>query len=281
MQKLSNKYLSVSVNEKGGCISAIRDGNGNAFTFGGADYWNYCDHILFPFCGRMNGGYYEYGNKRYSADLHGFAKDIDFSVLYADENTLTLGFSSNENTLAVYPFEFDFRVTYRLNENALGIEYEVLNKDKKTMYFALGSHPGFITDDESVIDLGASDSEYIPLEGNFLSREIKIEKQSVIKPDKALFKKHGTFVARRKSGTLTLKRKVCDITVSSDSPLIALWADEERDSYVCIESWWGACDYATEPIREISQKPYINALEAGKAKRFACSITVSARQEII
>ena len=48
MQTISNAYLSVDIDEKGGCISEIMYApNREVLTFPGADYWNYCDHILF------------------------------------------------------------------------------------------------------------------------------------------------------------------------------------------------------------------------------------------
>ncbi|MGN1093503.1 MAG: hypothetical protein ACI4SC_00805 [Candidatus Neoclostridium sp.] len=279
---ISNRILSVDVSLNGGCITSITDAaGGERITFAGADYWNHCDHVLFPFCGRMNEGYYEYDGKRYYVDIHGFAKDSVFSVEEHAENKLALRFSSSEKTLECYPFEFVFRAVYTLNDNSLSVEYEVENVGDKTMYFAIGAHPGFALDDGSAckIDFHATRVKYVPLDGNLLSREVKIEDGNEIIADKAFFRRHNTFIAVRKNKEVTIIRKNYDVTVTSDSPLIALWADDERDNYVCVESWWGACDYAVRPVREISKKPYINALEKGKSDKFGYTITVTARQE--
>ena len=283
MQTISNAYLSVDIDEKGGCISKITYmPDREVLTFPGADYWKYSDHILFPFCGRMNGGYYEYCGKCYKSDLHGFAKDSAFSVVEKEEKRVKLAFSQNKQTLAVYPFEFSFAVTYELKEKTLSVAYEVENTGDKTMYFMLGAHPGFLLDADQTdeADLHSEDNEYLPLDGVLLSREIRVEKDGVIKLDKRFFRKHNTFIAKRKSDTLTIKRKNFDIDIKSDSPLIALWADDMRDQYVCAESWWGACDYAKDPVRELGEKSYINMLEAGKSKKFGYSVWVKAKQEI-
>ncbi len=283
MQTISNAYLSVDIDEKGGCISKITYApNKEVLTFPGADYWNYCDHILFPFCGRMNDGYYEYCGKKYKADLHGFAKDSVFSVVEKEENRVKLAFSETEQTLAVYPFEFSFAVTYELKENTLSVAYEVANTGDKTMYFMLGAHPGFLLDADKTdeADLHSEDNEYLPLDGVLLSRENCLEKNGVIKLDKSFFHQHNTFIVKRKNSTLTIKRKKYSLDIKSDSPLIALWADGKRDQYVCAESWWGACDYAVNPIRELCEKSYINTLEAGKSKKFGYSVSLKAKQEI-
>lgn len=283
MQTISNACLSVDIDEKGGCISKIAYApNKEVLTFSGADYWNYSDHILFPFCGRMNGGYYEHNGKSYKSDLHGFAKDTTFSVVSKEENKVSLCFSSGKKTLEVYPFEFSFIVTYELKGSTLSVIYEVSNVGDKTMYFMLGAHPGFLLDADETdnADLYSEDNEYLPLDGVLLSRKICVENGRIIKLDKRFFREYNTFIAKRKSDMLTIKRKKYDLDFKSDSPLIALWADAERDNYVCVESWWGACDYAVNPIRELGKKSYINTLEAGKSKKFGYSVSVKAKQEI-
>jgi len=40
----------------------------------------------------------------------------------------------------IYPFKFEFLIRYKLEENALVVSYEVINKDTKNIYFSLGGH---------------------------------------------------------------------------------------------------------------------------------------------
>ena len=48
---------------------------------------------------------------------------------------------SNPKTLAVYPYEFTFTVTFRLNGAALDVIYGVVNRSGEELPFLVGGHP--------------------------------------------------------------------------------------------------------------------------------------------
>lgn len=281
MVTVENDYLRVTVSEEGGCIKEIFAKKLNRLiTFpGNPEYWNYSDHILFPFCGRCSEGEYRYQDRTYAADIHGFAKDSRFTLLGANDRTVEMRLSSDAVTLAVYPFEFRFTVKYELRQNNLAVTYSVTNDGCDEMYFAVGSHPAFLTDKGAKIVFPREyDGEIYELSGNYLSRDKRKARFKELPLDKTLFQKYGTLILKRTFDDYTIKNGEYDIKIVSSSPVIALWADERRDSFVCAESWWGACDYADSPEKELKNKLFINALGPGKTAEFGYSVGIDANQ---
>jgi galactose mutarotase-like enzyme len=74
---------------------------------------------------------------------HGFARDMDFTLESADEQSITFCLTSNEETLQKYPFPFELRITHTLNGHTLKVTWEVRNPSLAPMYFSIGGHPAF------------------------------------------------------------------------------------------------------------------------------------------
>lgn len=141
---IQNEQLTVQINPSGAELWSIKDKKGCEYLWqGDAAYWSDRAINLFPYIARMTEKSYTYQGQVYHMDIHGFAKDSLFEVAEHTSGTLTLKISSTEETLAQYPFAFDFFITYHLNGNTLSVQFKVLNKDTKTMYFGVGGHPGF------------------------------------------------------------------------------------------------------------------------------------------
>src|SRR3712207_846071 len=68
--------------------------------------------ILFPICGNLPDNIYIYQGQQYQLKQHGFARDLPWTVTESAENqasdraSLTLDLNSNDQTRAVYPFDF-------------------------------------------------------------------------------------------------------------------------------------------------------------------------------
>lgn len=285
MISISNEHLKIRINPHGACLVGITDvcADRELLFAGNPEYWNFSDHILFPFVGRLNGGNYISCGKSYVSDIHGFAKDCDFDVKELSSTSVTLKLDYNCNTLSVYPYKFCLNVCYELKDNTLTESICVTNLDDKTMSFAVGMHPAFLLDENTDDYLLLESGNYFgyKLHNNLLEPLSEFGWLESIKLDKSLFKKYGTLILERKSPKAVIKRKDYEITLNADSPVIAVWADENRDSYVCVESWWGIPDYAEKPIREISEKNKINKIAAGETSRFCCSLNILRLEEHI
>ena len=88
-------------------------------------------------------GKYTYEGKTYEMNLHGFARDSEFSLIKEEADELSFELVSDDCTKAIYPFDFRYVVRYILDGSKIKTVYEVYNPGKGELIFALGGHPGF------------------------------------------------------------------------------------------------------------------------------------------
>jgi aldose 1-epimerase len=81
---------------------------------------------------------------RTNSHLHGTVHRQPFETLEVTEASVTIKFS---NTGLVYPFNFDMVVTYRVDEEGLTQEYEIINTDTKNMPYTFCLHSTFMQPD--------------------------------------------------------------------------------------------------------------------------------------
>lgn len=119
--------------------------------------------ILFPICGNLPDNSYEYNGQNYDLKQHGFARDLPWEVaetLTTDKASISLVLTSNEETLAVYPFEFKLIFTYQLKGNVLEICQRYINLGKEKMPFSTGLHPYFLALDKSKLQFDIPTMQY-------------------------------------------------------------------------------------------------------------------------
>lgn len=139
---VSDQGLVVNVAERGAELNRIFDSRE------GVDYlwdanpeiWARHAPVLFPFVARLWEGKYEYKGIQYEMTAHGFAPTSDFCVDAKTSDSITLSISGVRDN---WPFDTKFSVTYKVVGKTLDVTYKVDNRDSKTVYFAIGSHPGF------------------------------------------------------------------------------------------------------------------------------------------
>lgn len=134
--------------------------------------------LLFPICGNLPDDTYTLKDQPYSLKQHGFARNLPWEV--TDRSTdglasITLGLKSNDETRAVYPFDFELSYTYCLKGNTLELVYRHTNTSSAPMPFSTGIHPYFPVADKNqlVFDLPStqykikSDPTLLPFPGQF------------------------------------------------------------------------------------------------------------------
>lgn len=108
--------------------------------------------ILFPICGNLPENAYTYKGQQYTLKQHGFARDLPWEVteqVTQERVSLTLVLNSNEQTRAVYPFDFQLAFTYQLIGNSLEIQQRYTNHSDEPMPFSTGLHPYFRASDKT------------------------------------------------------------------------------------------------------------------------------------
>lgn len=108
--------------------------------------------ILFPICGNLPDNTYTHNGKTLTLKQHGFARDLPWEVTEQkteDKAAITLVLRSNEQTKAVYPFDFQLTFTYQIKGNALEIIQRYTNYSEELMPFSTGLHPYFVAPDKT------------------------------------------------------------------------------------------------------------------------------------
>ena len=141
---IKNTYLSLEVSSLGAeiiSLKSLRDGSEHMWE--GREYWKKHAPLLFPFCGRLSNPY-TYCGKEYPASTHGFISAVEFdTVKLVSESEILLERRADEQTLALYPFDFVFSATYRLEGRSLVASYVIKNLSDVVMPYMFGLHPAF------------------------------------------------------------------------------------------------------------------------------------------
>ena len=106
--------------------------------------------FLFPACGRLerNGkaGVYLYKGRQYHLPNHGFAMRKPWhDSLSDDHQELQLTLEDDTETFEQYPFRFQVKLTYRMENERLFCDLHIENRSPFPMPFGAGFHPYFLT----------------------------------------------------------------------------------------------------------------------------------------
>ena len=143
---ISNSSLRLSVQQTGAEICSIQSVKSGKEYIWQADpvIWGSHAPVLFPIIGSLKNNEYYYDGMRYSIPKHGFirySEKLDPTNNTSDRIVFKL--KSDAETLNMYPFDFEFIVTFQLLGNRINIMHKVTNLDFKEMFFSLGAHPAF------------------------------------------------------------------------------------------------------------------------------------------
>ena len=248
-----NDELQLTISSMGAELQSVTDISTKQEYLWNGDpaYWPRRSPILFPFVGCLKNNSYRYEENTYSMPRHGFARDMDFERVFHSEDMIQFRLVSNESTYAQYPFHFSMEVTYQLDGKKLHVEYKVENKDKKTMYFGAGGHPGI----NLPMEMGLSFEDYelefsssCEPERILFSSQCFVEGKSafVLEEGQKMSMRHALFdedpiVLEGTSGEVTLKSEKGErgVRISyPDMPYIGFWHMPHTESpYICIEPW--------------------------------------------
>ena len=191
--------------------------------------------ILFPICGNLPDNTYTYNGKQYILKQHGFARDLPWEVTDRVTNelvSLTLVLSSNDQTRAVYPFEFQLAFTYQLLGNTLEIQQRYTNHSSEPMPFSTGLHPYFFTSDKSQLEFEIPASEYqdqITKEVHPFSGSFDLSRDEI---DVAF----GQLNDQSTSATDTGRQVKITLSYSDLYATVVFWTVKGKD-YYCLEPW--------------------------------------------
>lgn len=293
MENLSNGTLSVEVSGHGAELCSIRKNGIEYLWQADPEYWKRHSPVLFPIVGSLWNGVYRYGGEEYALSQHGFARDMDFSLTGKSANDVWYRLEADEATLKKFPFRFVLEIGYRLEDNKIHVLWRVHNADSKTMYYQIGAHPAFYYPDFSPSaelkgyfsfgKAGASvcnDLEYILIKEKGCADPAAVYRRRLeegkLPIDTHIFDKDALILENGTVNRVTLHAPSGKpwLSLAFDAPEVGLWSPPFRNApFVCIEPWYGRCDRA-DFIGEISERDWIQSLEAGETSEKSYTIEI-------
>ena len=252
---LENELCRVICQEKGGEIASFFDKEKNVeLMYQGNQGWSGKNPTLFPLVGNTYNKQYEIHGKTYAMKNHGL---IRYATLKGEkrDNHLVFVLDADEQTKALYPFDFHYEIEYTLEGKKLIIQYRITNTSHEDMPFSFGLHPGFNvpqkegeTFEEYTLDFEKHE------EANQLLFDAKcehpIEYQKVSMDRWPLsheeVEKYSTIIYKDLVSdyvTLMYKNEPRLRVSCKGYPYLALWTHENRSDFLCIEPWYGHGDF--------------------------------------
>ncbi len=280
---IRNESLTVTINSFGAELFSIKTSDGVEHLWqGNPDVWKDRAPVLFPITGSLRNKKYIYAGKEYTLPSHGFAKRREFTLESKTESSAVFLLKSDAETLAAYPFEFEFRAVYTLDKNALKVDYIADNKSGGAMYLSLGAHegyscPGGIENYSIVFD----ECETLSTRGvNGDTGLLTDELTPVINGEKRLKMRNSYFEI---DALVFLDAKSRGLTIVDDRTgerthvafpgfdTLLIWTRPGAE-YICIEPWSGAPDFESQ-VTDFEHKIRINKVE--KDARFMRTHTIT------
>ena len=283
MIKLVNDKLSVTINEKGAELQNIQLNGLEYLWQADATYWAKQSPVLFPIVGELKDGKYIFNDKEYKLSRHGFARDKMFTANQPSSESVILSLQHDPETLAVFPFQFIFRVEYTIIAAGLSCTYHVENNGDHTMYFSVGGHPAFnvplmheLQYMDYILEFNNDEilNRYLLQDGLTIDDTESIQlanKALPLKPE--LFYKDAIVLKHISSNEITLRTSKNEHGLKfhfDDFPFFGIWAAKDAP-FVCLEPWCGIADSINHD-HQLIHKEGINKIVAGESWKRAWNV---------
>ena len=275
MLEIKNDDLSARISPMGAELQSLRTNhNGHELIWQrDPDIWAGSAPILFPVVGRLREGRYILDGKTYEMPIHGIVRRREWTVLEKGDSHVLLETTDDDETRQSYPYNWSLNVRFELTDLQLSVQYQVENRDSRTMFFSLGSHPAFNLDfggsdriadyflstDHSrspwrrhkVSDGGLSTEQFdLPWQGGDLQLS-----DAIFDEDALIFV--GVNCRQLSLAHVQDSRQI--IFDTGGAPDLGIWA-KPGAPYVCIEPWYGYDD-PEDHDQQLESKPGILSLE--------------------
>jgi len=259
MEYLSNGILEIEIAKVGAELQSIRRVTSPTEYLwqGDAAYWGRRAPVLFPITGKVWDNTARLEGQTYELTQHGFVRDMEFTKVVDEDRHMAFSVRATEESLKVWPFDFELRIDYTLLRNVLTIGWSVTNHDSRVMPFQIGAHPAFLYPhfhlDDAIhgflsfnIDSPIQSTVIAP--GGFADSktfDVEIPKDGLLPLTNDTFACDTILDTTGRIQRITLHDKNGRpfVTLHHTMPVTALWSPcEGRAPFVCIEPWHGCCD---------------------------------------
>lgn len=275
--------MQISVKKRGAELCSVQYHGREWIWNGDPTYWERHCPILFPFCGALKNNEYIYNGVTYPLRKHGFARESMFTLEKKTENSLTFLTTDVPEYKAEYPFSFELRVTFTINENRLKVDYTVANTGTDVMPYAIGAHEGYACP-EGVDSFDIVLSEPETLRDGSMSADFATEPKAVMEHG-TVWSLNGVFTQEKrvfcfenvKNRTLTLKHRDSGRSVRLDfeTDNLLLWT-AAPEKFVCLEPWSNFPPSLNSETAEFVKIPGVISLLPGETNTQSHTITFDA-----
>lgn len=278
---IKNSILTAEIKHFGAELISLKTNLNKEYIWeGNPDFWGKHSPILFPIVGTLKNNSFHHNGMEYHLSRHGFARDMEFELIDATENSAVFSIQSSEETVKVYPFEFELQIIYTLDENNLSIAYKVINNGKSQMPFSIGAHPAFALPNQfenyAIAFEKEEPLEYYLLENDLISNKTKKLKvhDKKIPLTYELFKNDALIFKTLQSNALTILENENPILKVNfeDFPSLGIWT-KMNAPFLCIEPWFGYSD-TNENSGNLLEKEGIQILESKETFHSKFSIEI-------
>ena len=275
MITISNKDVSAKISETGAELQSLLCNSIEYLWQADTAFWGKHSPVLFPVVGELKDGKYIFEDVTYSMSRHGFARDKVFIAEQPSDAAAIFTLAADKETLKIYPFNFIFKVIYRLEGSRIFCTYQVENAGHKAMYFSVGGHPAFnvpLDDTLQYTDYGLifnndATLEKYRLQNGLIDGSIetihlenhRLQLQPSLFYSDAIVLKH---INSTQIDLVTGKEKNGLRFTFEGFPFFGIWAAKNAP-FVCLEPWCGIADNVHHDY-QLEHKEGINQLHAGE-----------------
>ncbi len=245
---IENDVLRLETTSMGGEIASLiyKKKNLEVMWQGDEKHWKGKNPTLFPIVGSTWSKTYQIDGQTYAMKNHGLIRYAQLEYVKNSMDEIIMQLKSDETTKSQYPFDFTYRIHYKLVENRVVITYEITNDSNVVMPFTFGLHPGFLVRDyaqsELIYACPESATQIHAKNGKVVKEAVEMKSWKLSHAD---IEKDGTLIYENlKSPYVDLTMPEYTIRMSIEGyPFLALWSSDAEADFICIEPWFGHGDY--------------------------------------
>lgn len=279
---ITNQNLEIEIASHGAELKAVRYCGINYLHDGNPAFWNRTAPLLFPNIGSIKNNETIINNQPYHLTKHGFIREREFNVIDHEKSSITFRYTSNADDLVLYPFKFQFDVTYQIHGNVLKSYIVITNLSENTMLFNLGLHPAFkvpLFPNESFEDYhfvfekpGTYDCPTVNLKDGTIDYETPsrhFDNLKILPLNYQDYQNDALIFQNLATHQISLVNKDESHGVHFefyDFPILGIWTpNHAKANFICIEPWIGGAD-SINHNGQFSDKKAIMKLEPKEEK---------------
>lgn len=277
---LTKGPLTITVDSFGAQLTSIKREGIEYLWQGDGRWWKGQAPVLFPIVGRLRDDWSQTAQGPAPMKRHGVARISPFAIDEALEDEITLTLNANDDTKALYPYDFQLTMNYALTpDESIRQSFTVVNTGSVDLPFVIGGHPAFN------VPLNPATGEV------FEDYQLRFAKpwtaQSPILVATGLWDWQHPMTVMEDSAVVPLTRHLFDtdtlcFTNVPDSVVtlegtksgkgmtvgfegfdyLGVWSYERKAPFVALEPWTG-CATSTDEDESLEGKRGMNSLEPG------------------